>query len=76
MVNFIFCAVPDLSFKVTLKNSCNKKLLKVGVTEVGEIKMRAGKERTHSKSFPENTKFLKAFNIPAKISLEKTTVAN
>ena len=44
----------DWPFIVSLKNSCNKKLLKVGVSEVGEIKMRAGKQGTHSKCFPEN----------------------
>ena len=26
-------------FRVSLKNSCNEKLLKIGVTEVGETKM-------------------------------------
>ena len=39
----------DWSFRISLKNSCNEKLLKIGVTEIGEIKMRAGKEGTHSK---------------------------
>ena len=29
-------------------------LQKIGVTEVGEIKMRDGKEGSHSKGFPEN----------------------
>ena len=56
----------DWPFIVSLKNSCNKKLLKVGVSEVGEIKMRAGRQGTHSKGFPENIiKFLGALNIPA-----------
>ena len=30
-----------------MKNSCNEKLLKVDVSEVGEIKMRAGNQGTH-----------------------------
>ena len=46
----------DWLFIVSLKNSCNEKLLKFDLTEVGEIKMRSGKEGTHSKSFPENIK--------------------
>ena len=45
------------SFRVYLKKSCNKKLLKFGITEVGKIKMQTGKERTHSKCFPENKIF-------------------
>ena len=56
----------DWLFRVSLKNSCNEKLLKVGVSEVGEIKMPAGKQGTHSKGFPENIiKFLSALSIPA-----------
>ena len=56
----------DWPFIVSLKNSFNEKLLKVGVSEVGEIKMRARKQWTHSKGFPENIiKFLGALNIPA-----------
>ena len=47
----------DWPFRVSLKNRCNEKLLKIGVTEVGEIKMWVEKEGTHSKSFPENIKF-------------------
>ena len=59
-----FCT--DWLFRVSLKNSCNEKLLKVGVSEVGEIKMPAGKQGTHSKGFPENIiKFLSALSIPA-----------
>ena len=55
----------DWPFIVSLKNSFNEKLLKVGVSEVGEIKMRA-RQGTHSKGFPENIiKFLGALNIPA-----------
>ena len=46
----------DWLFIVSLKNSCNEKLLKFDLTEVGEIKMRSGKEGTHSKGFPENIK--------------------
>ena len=34
----------DWPFIVSLKNSFNEKLLKVGVSEVGEIKMRARKQ--------------------------------
>ena len=65
----------DWPFIVSLKNSCNKKLLKVGVSEVGEIKMPAGKQGTHSKGFPENIiKFLGALNIPT--CLKRTTIAN
>ena len=46
-----------------MKNNCNEKPLKIGVTDVGEIKMRAGKDKTHSKGFPENIiKFLRALN--------------
>ena len=53
-------------FRVSLKNSCNGKLLKVDVPEVGEVKMRAGKQRTHCNGFPENIiKFLSALSIPA-----------
>ena len=59
----------DWPFRVSLKNSCNEKLSKVGVIEVGEIKTRAGKQGTHSKGFRENTKFLRALNTPASISV-------
>ena len=56
----------DWLFRVSLKNSCNEKLLKVGVSEVGEIKIRAGKQGTHWNGFPENIKnFLSALSIPA-----------
>ena len=56
---------------------CNEKLLKIGVTGVGKIKMRAVKEGTHSKGFPENiTKVLRALNTPVKISLEKITIVS
>ena len=55
----------------------NEKLLKIGVTGVGKIKMWAEKERTHSKGFPEIiTKVLRALNTPVKISLEKITVVS
>ena len=48
------------------ENSCNGKLLKVGVSEVGEIKIRAEKQGTHRNSFSENIiKFLSALGIPA-----------
>ena len=56
---------------------CNEKLPKIGVTGVGKIKMRASKEGTHSKVFPENiTKVLRALNTPVKISLEKITIVS
>ena len=59
-----FCT--DWLFRVSLKNSCNEKLLKVGVSEVGEIKIRAGKQGTHWNGFPENIiKLLSAVSIPA-----------
>ena len=59
-----FCT--DWLFRVSLKNSCNEKLLKVGVSEVGEIKIRAGKQETHWNGFPENIKnFLRTLSIPA-----------
>ena len=55
----------DFLFRVSLKNSCNEKLFKLGGSEVGEIKMRAGKQETHSKGFPENIiKILSALSIP------------
>ena len=47
-------------------------LLKIGLTEVSEINMRAGKEGTQSKVFPENAKFLRALNTPVNISLQTT----
>ena len=59
----------DWPFRVSLKNSCNEKLSKVGVIEVGEIKTWARKQGTHSKGFRENTKFLRALNTPASISV-------
>ena len=34
----------DWPLRVSLKNSCHENLLKIGETEVGEIKMCAGKE--------------------------------
>ena len=55
----------DWPFRLSLKDSCNEKLSKVGVIEVGEIKTRAGKQGTHSKGFRENIKFLRALNTPA-----------
>ena len=53
------------SFRVSLKNSCNKNFLKVSVSAVGEIKMWAVKQGIHSKGFPENKKIFNALNIPA-----------
>ena len=44
----------EVPFRVSLKNSCNEKLLKIGVTEVGEIKMWVEKEETRTKGFPGN----------------------
>ena len=39
--------------------------------------MRAEKERTHSKGFPEIiAKVLRALNTPVKISLEKITIVS
>ena len=67
----------DSPFRVSLKNSCNEKLLKIGVIEIGEIKMLVGKGGAHSKGFAENIKkVLRALNSPVNISLEKNTVAN
>ena len=57
----------DWPFRVSLKNSCNEKLSKVGVIEVGKMKIRAGKQGTHSKGFRENIKFLRALNTPTSI---------
>ena len=56
-----------IGHSVSLKNSCNEKLSKVGVIEVGKIKTRAGKQGTHSKGFRENMKFLRALNTPTSI---------
>ena len=37
------------------------------------MKIRSGKEETHSKDFPENiAKFFRALNTPINITLEKT----
>ena len=47
---------------------------KLALTEVGEIKMRAGKGLTQ-KAFLK-TKFLRELNTPVNISLKKTTVAD
>ena len=44
----------DWPFRGSLKNNYSEKLLKIGVTGVGEIKMRDGEEETHSKGFPKN----------------------
>ena len=67
-----FCI--DWLFRVSLKNSCNEKLLKVGVSKVGEIKMRDGKQGTHRNGFPENIiKFLIALSIPASIRSQLVT---
>ena len=64
LVRVFFCT--DWLLRVSLKNSCNEKLLKVGVSEVGEIKIRAGKQGTHWNGFPENIiKFLSALSISA-----------
>ena len=59
----------DWPFRISLKNSCNEKLSKVGVIEVGEIKLRAGKQGTHSKGFRENIKFLRALNTSVNVSV-------
>ena len=60
----------DQPFRVSLKNSCNEKPLKIGVTEAGEIKMRAGK-----KVVPGNINFMRGLNNTlVSISLEKTTI--
>ena len=59
-----FCT--DWLFRVSLNNSCNEKLLKISVSEVGEIKIQAGKQVTHLNVFPESiVKFLSALSIPA-----------
>ena len=60
----------DWPFRVSLKNSSHEKFLKIG-----EIKMRAGKERTHWKVF---VKILKNFweHLLHLSTLEKTTIAN
>ena len=48
--------------------------MKNGVSEAGEMKMRAGKQGTHSKGFPENLiKFLSALSTPASKRLELLT---
>ena len=53
------------------------KLLTIGVTEVGEIKIRAKKEGTHSIGFLKHIiKFLRALNARVNMTLEKTTIAN
>ena len=59
----------DWPFRVSLKNSSHEKFLKIG-----EIKMRAGKERTHWKVF---VKILKNFweHLLHLSTLEKTTIA-
>ena len=54
----------DWPFRVSLKNSCNEKLSKVG-----KIKTRAGKQGTHSKGFRENIKFLRALNTSVNVSV-------
>ena len=60
-----------------LKNNCNEKFLKIGITGVGKIEMRAGKGGTHSKGFPENiTKVFRALNTPVKRRLEKITIVS
>ena len=59
----------DWSFRVSLKNVFNEKLSKVGIIEVGEIKMRAGNQETHSNGFRGNIKFLKALNTPVNASV-------
>ena len=65
------------SFPEILKNNCNEKILKIGITGVGKIKMRAGKRRIQSKGFPENTaKVFRALNTPVKRSLEKITIVS
>ena len=65
------------SFPEILKNNCNEKILKIGITGVGKIKMRAGKRRLQSKGFPENTaKVFRALNTPVKRSLKKITIVS
>ena len=60
------------SFPESLKNSYNEKPLKIGVTGIGKIKTRAGKE-----GFPESiAKVLRALNTPVKRSLEKITIVS
>ena len=57
---------------VIQKNSYNEKPLKIGITGVGKIKTRAGKE-----GFPESiAKVLRALNTPVKRSLEKITIVS
>ena len=64
-------------FPEILKNNCNEKLLKIGITGVGKIKVQAGKRRTHSKGFPKNiAKVFRALNTPIKRSLEKITIVS
>ena len=48
---------------MSLKNSCNEKLLKIGGAEVGETKRQAGKEEALWKGFLKKTiQFLRALN--------------
>ena len=64
---FLFYGLAILSFSESLKINCRENVLKIGVTGVGEIKMRVGKEGTDSKSFPENiAKVLRVLNTPSK----------
>ena len=44
LLRVFFCT--DWLLRVSPKNNCNEKLLKVGVSEVGKIKIRAGKQGT------------------------------
>ena len=63
----------DWSFRVSFKNSCNDK---IAITEVDKIRMQAGREGAHSKSFPKN-KILRALdNTPINIILKNTPIAN
>ena len=65
------------SFPESLKNNCNEKLLKIGVTGVDKIKMLTGKGGTHSNGFLQNiAKFFRAFNAPVKRSLAKITIVS
>ena len=64
-------------FPKILKNNYNEKILKIDLTRVGKIKMRAGKRKAHSKGFPENiANVFRALNTPVKRSHEKITIVS
>ena len=72
-----FYGLVNQKFPEILKNICDKKLLKIGLTGFGKIKMRVGKGGTHSKGFPENiAKVFRALNISVKRSLERITIVS